>query len=263
MDGCLQRQPTRLFWWSLGYEDNEEMKQVYKTCSSDWTLWTIQRYYRHLKHAADTEIGEIMEHVDVPEKRASPPPAYTPAADSVEKERIQKEMYQQRQKLYEEIAKRRRARNSLNRHSIAGIHPLDSTLQKDDNNHGIALAPPPPPPPAVHPGTTAQIGWHAPDRFLSETPESGSRASSFSSEKMDYDLFRAKGKSKRPSISVSSIEENHAAPSKAMSSRRRNKKKRMKEQTSAEQEPMLSVDHYTEDEETTGLISKVDDDRLT
>ncbi|KAF7727963.1 hypothetical protein EC973_006851 [Apophysomyces ossiformis] len=279
MDGCLQRQPSRLFWWSLGYEENEEMKQIYKTCSSTWgkfalerivswvlvtiisvlALWAVQRYYRQLKRAADTEIGEILGNVDVPDKRASPPPAYTPASYQAEKDTLEKEMYQQRQKLYDEIAKRRRARSSLHRHSIAGIHPLDSTLYRDENSHLTSLAAPPPPPPAVKPGVTPQVGWHAPEKLLSETADSGSRTSSFSSEKMDYDLYRAKGRSKRPSICIASVEENSGEPSKALSARRSNRKK-TKEQTSSEKEPMLPSEQSAEDEETTGLISKSDDD---
>jgi hypothetical protein len=43
MDSCLQRQPTRYFWWSLGFEDNQEMSKIYTTCSSQWNSFAIER----------------------------------------------------------------------------------------------------------------------------------------------------------------------------------------------------------------------------
>ncbi|KAI9030928.1 hypothetical protein CLU79DRAFT_715793 [Phycomyces nitens] len=69
MSSCLQRQPARLFLWSLGYENVPEMVQLHKECDSQWTkfaawrmitwgimtfftvltLLAVQGYYRHLK----------------------------------------------------------------------------------------------------------------------------------------------------------------------------------------------------------------------
>lgn len=43
MDSCLQRQPNRYFWWSLGYEDNEEMKKIYANCSGQWYSFVTER----------------------------------------------------------------------------------------------------------------------------------------------------------------------------------------------------------------------------
>ena len=43
MDSCLQRQPTRFFWWSLGYENSEEMKKIYLECSGQWHSFATER----------------------------------------------------------------------------------------------------------------------------------------------------------------------------------------------------------------------------
>jgi hypothetical protein len=43
MDTCLQRQPHRFFWWSMGYEDSEEMKQIYLACSKQWYNFATER----------------------------------------------------------------------------------------------------------------------------------------------------------------------------------------------------------------------------
>lgn len=36
MNNCLQRHPSRLFWWSLGFEDSEETKQILGGCQATW-----------------------------------------------------------------------------------------------------------------------------------------------------------------------------------------------------------------------------------
>lgn len=43
LDTCLQRQPSRYFWWSMGYEDNQEMEQIYELCSSQWNRFATER----------------------------------------------------------------------------------------------------------------------------------------------------------------------------------------------------------------------------
>jgi hypothetical protein len=43
MNNCLQRHPSRLFWWSLGFEDTKETKQILKGCQATWQSIATER----------------------------------------------------------------------------------------------------------------------------------------------------------------------------------------------------------------------------
>ncbi|KAL0088458.1 hypothetical protein F4703DRAFT_1915552 [Phycomyces blakesleeanus] len=43
MSSCLQRQPARLFMWSLGYDNVPEMVKLHQECDSQWTRFAAWR----------------------------------------------------------------------------------------------------------------------------------------------------------------------------------------------------------------------------
>lgn len=103
-------------------------------------------------------------------------------------------MYQQRQKLFDEIAKRKRARSNLNRKSIAsntsrdsvlGVHPLDLAQDPD-------VYRPPPMPPA----DTSESWNRYNDELLKEDQEAierQKRVDALSTERLEYEMYRTSG----------------------------------------------------------------------
>lgn len=51
MNSCLQRDPSRLFWWSLGYEDTTEMKQIYANCENQWATFATERIVSYVLYS--------------------------------------------------------------------------------------------------------------------------------------------------------------------------------------------------------------------
>jgi hypothetical protein len=51
MNSCLQRDPSRLFWWSLGFEDTSEMKQIYGNCQNQWVTFATERIASYLLYS--------------------------------------------------------------------------------------------------------------------------------------------------------------------------------------------------------------------
>lgn len=51
MNSCLQRDPSRLFWWSLGFEDTQEMKQIYANCQSQWATFATERIVSYVLYS--------------------------------------------------------------------------------------------------------------------------------------------------------------------------------------------------------------------
>ena len=43
INSCLQRHPSRLFWWDLGFDQSAEMKQIYADCTARWHDFTTER----------------------------------------------------------------------------------------------------------------------------------------------------------------------------------------------------------------------------
>lgn len=104
------------------------------------------------------------------------------------------EMYQQRQKIYDAIAKRKRANSNLKRHSLASssnrnsilcVHPLD--LAQDPEVYR-----PPPMPPV---DTEATESWNRyNDGLLKEDQEAIERqkkVNALSTERLEYEMYRA------------------------------------------------------------------------
>lgn len=107
------------------------------------------------------------------------------------------DMYQQRQRLFDEIAKRKKARKSLNRKSIASnpnrnsvlvVHPLD--LSQDPESYT------PPPMPPVEPGRD-ETSWNRYNEEESamredeEAIERQKRLNALSAERMEYEMYRS------------------------------------------------------------------------
>lgn len=51
MNSCLQRDPSRLFWWSLGFDDTKEMKQIYGNCQNQWVTFATERIASYLLYS--------------------------------------------------------------------------------------------------------------------------------------------------------------------------------------------------------------------
>lgn len=185
-----------------------------------------KRDKKHRKHQeAAVEEEAASKHVD-----ESPPPSYS---ETQEQERIQDEMYKQRQKLYAEICKHRetgkkqqkedrnRASSSSSRKSsLPGggggpVHPLDLTTHDPENEYT-----PPSPPPAVRKG----------DPF-----------SSTSAEKTEYNRYRSN--SCEESLLVPAGNQSQERRESAPMSRRRGKPSqrwsRLNPDEEKEMEPML------------------------
>ncbi|KAI8981847.1 hypothetical protein BDF20DRAFT_863583 [Mycotypha africana] len=43
MDTCLQRDPSRFFWWDLGFKENDDMRRVRAACESEWKSFSTER----------------------------------------------------------------------------------------------------------------------------------------------------------------------------------------------------------------------------
>lgn len=43
MNNCIQRQPSRFFWWSENYAENERFKETFDHCYSQWTQFSTER----------------------------------------------------------------------------------------------------------------------------------------------------------------------------------------------------------------------------
>lgn len=107
------------------------------------------------------------------------------------------DMYQQRQRLFDEIAKRKKARKSLNRKSITSnpnrnsvlvVHPLD--LSQDPESYT------PPPMPPVEPGKeeTSWNRYNEEESTLREDEEAierQKRLNALSAERMEYEMYRS------------------------------------------------------------------------
>ncbi|RCH79245.1 hypothetical protein CU098_000206, partial [Rhizopus stolonifer] len=114
-----------------------------------------------------------------------PPPPY-------DKEKMDDEMYQQRQRLYEEINKRKKARKNLNRRSTLSntssepnLHPLD--FPKRESYH-----PPPMPPQEGH------VSWN---RYEGdEALQRQKRFDSHTSERMEYELYKHEPRRRHSSV---------------------------------------------------------------
>lgn len=172
--------------------------------------------------AMDENAGQHYDH--------SPPPSYSEAQ---EQERIQNEMYKQRQKLYAEICKRREAAKKQQQRQekesqtasspqkssaassssgVPAVHPLDLTAQDPENEY----TPPSPPPAAVR------------------------MKDPFSSEKAEYDRYSSSGCEE--SLLVPSGAEDLERRESAMSRRRGKPSKRwsrLNPDEEKEMEPML------------------------
>ncbi|KAI7877320.1 uncharacterized protein EV154DRAFT_406531, partial [Mucor mucedo] len=243
LDSCLQRQPTRLFWWSLGYDDNEEIKKIYMACSTQWIsfaterfvswivysfisflcLYFVVRYQRYITHQRNKAQGVVTGATDgdwsddgddystfVEKKKqdgSTDKVTYYheefPTTKSEDSE-LSANMHQQRQKLFDVIAKRKRARSSLNRRPTIGnpseetvnvVHPLDLAQDLDDYE-------PPPMPPAED---TSESWNRYNDELLKEEQEAlerQKRVDSLSTERLEYEMYRSHGsKSRESSIS--------------------------------------------------------------
>lgn len=131
-------------------------------------------------------------------------------------------MYQQRQKLFDEIAKRKRARKNLNRkslmtnsdrNSVIVVHPLD--LAQDPEVYQ-----PPPMPPAE-----GSESWNRyDDSALKEDQEAldrQKRVDALSTERLEYEMYR-----NEPSSNASSVHELSEAVQKDTSRRKRPKSAR-------------------------------------
>ncbi|KAI8377959.1 uncharacterized protein BYT42DRAFT_546563 [Radiomyces spectabilis] len=161
--------------------------------------------------------------------RTPPPPAYSPTLE--ESKRQEEELYQHRQRLYAEITKSRRAQEAQQRTSIAEtsansegkrvsaatpsspsnpllntVHPLDIA---GPTTHDETYVPPDSIPPPVEAGTS----WYpAPAHAPASTEESaaalrdGRKGSNVSSEKLDYDQYRASVAGGRRSLRPTSLE---------------------------------------------------------
>lgn len=110
-----------------------------------------------------------------------------------EENELSANMYQQRQKLFDEIAKRKRARSSLNRRPTIG-NPTDETI---DVVHPLELAqdmeeyePPPMPPAEDKSGSWNRYN----DDLLREEQEAldrQRRVDSLSTERLEYEMYRS------------------------------------------------------------------------
>ncbi|KAI8087550.1 hypothetical protein BDF21DRAFT_461166 [Thamnidium elegans] len=228
MDSCLQRQPTRYFWWSLGYEETDEMKKIYSACSSQWISFTTERFASWVAYSVVSYIAlyfvikyqrritsqytkaqgvvrgdgdwsdddSYLTH-EKSKKGSTEKITYYheefPTTKPSDRE-LSASMYQQRQKLFDEIAKRKRARSNLNRKSIASntsrdsvlvVHPLDLAQDPD-------VYRPPPMPPA----DTSESWNRYNDELLKEDQEAIERqkkVDALSTERLEYEMYRTSG----------------------------------------------------------------------
>ncbi|CAO0800465.1 unnamed protein product [Mucor circinelloides] len=262
MNSCLQRDPSRLFWWSLGYEDTTEMKQIYANCENQWATFATERivsyvlysiissacvffivsYQRQMIYRDKQAKGIITSHSasgwsddeddDYSEKKKlrgqsityhdasfpSSPNEKSKAAsttstaastpDTETASVLSADMYQQRQRLFDEIAKRKKARKNLNRKSIISnpnrnsvlvVHPLD--LSQDPELYT------PPPMPPVEPGRD-ETSWNRYNeegstiREDEEALERQKRLNALSAERMEYEMYRSDEVSSTASSSI-------------------------------------------------------------
>ncbi|KAG1376066.1 hypothetical protein G6F61_007920 [Rhizopus arrhizus] len=204
MNNCIQRQPYRFFWWSENYAENERFKETFDHCYNQWTQFSTERlvswvvysvasgliltvvilhklrisneYKQARGYIVSNQEGEWLPTEKPTNDSTIPPPPY---GDEISKEMA--DMHQQRQKLYEEIDKRKRARKSLNRRSTISnadvIHPLD--LSKKD-----AYQPPP------MPSKDRRESWNRYEGHSQEDPVRN-RLDSLTSERLDYELYKS------------------------------------------------------------------------
>ncbi|OBZ84998.1 hypothetical protein A0J61_06954 [Choanephora cucurbitarum] len=231
INSCLQRHPSRLFWWDLGFDQSAEMKQIYADCTARWhdftterivswivysvvsfiSLFFIVRYQRRLMSQrrqqydqTDDWSDDDTRYADNDEKarlRSSSITYHEVDFPQQEKPKDQVNsvsvtMHRQRQRLFDEIAKRKRAKkqfirrrsmnnNKANRNSGLVIHPLD--LSQDPE----AYHPPP------MPERTEEESWnryHEAVNTLQEDEEAierQRRLDALSAERMEYEAYRA------------------------------------------------------------------------
>ncbi|KAK4509439.1 uncharacterized protein ATC70_007791 [Mucor velutinosus] len=254
MNSCLQRDPSRLFWWSLGFEDTTEMKQIYANCQSQWATFATERIVSYVLYSILSSVcaffvvsyqrqmierdrqakGVIASHSDsgwsddeddgYSERRKlrghsityhdasfpSSPNEKTKAASTTSPANtapstpdngtasvLSADMYQQRQRLFDEIAKRKKARKNLKRKSITSnptrssvlvVHPLD--LSQDPEAYT------PPPMPSAEPGKE-EPSWNRYNEKEStiredeEAIERQKRLNALSAERMEYEMYRS------------------------------------------------------------------------
>ncbi|GAA5795041.1 hypothetical protein HPULCUR_000392 [Helicostylum pulchrum] len=206
MDSCLQRQPTRFFWWSLGYEETDEMKKIFSACSSQWISFTTERFASWVAYSVVSGIARVDgdwsdddSYITNEKRKKGSTEKVTyyheefPTSKPSDRE-FSASMYQQRQKLFDEIAKRKRARTNLNRKSIASntsrdsvlvVHPLDLAQDPD-------VYRPPPMPPA----DTSESWNRYNDELLKEDQEAierQKRVDALSTERLEYEMYRTSG----------------------------------------------------------------------
>lgn len=147
--------------------------------------------------------GITVQHVTY-HNEASPPAATSPSVDN----ELTANMYQQRQKLFDEIAKRKRARKNINRKSLVSNSGTGSGQQSSNRDstlvvHPLDLAqdpevyqPPPMPPPADVDENWSR--YH--DNLLREDQEAierQKRVDALSTERMEYEMYRSSASSSR------------------------------------------------------------------
>ncbi|KAG0760149.1 hypothetical protein G6F57_008669 [Rhizopus arrhizus] len=226
MNNCMQRQPYRFFWWSENYEENEQFKGIFDKCTHQWSNFSTERLVSwvvytvvsglvlaiviiHKNHiptehqeargyiVGDQE-GEWTSNEKPTNDAALYQEHYPPSYGDEEKEPMDYGMRQQRQKLYDEIEKRQRAKKNFNRKSVISntsssepaavsvVHPLDLT-----KGLGAYQIPP------VPPNERREL-WN---RYEGTSiPEEDYRAlqhqkrfDSHSSERMEYELYKSNG----------------------------------------------------------------------
>ncbi|KAG2202980.1 hypothetical protein INT46_009097 [Mucor plumbeus] len=263
MNSCLQRDPSRLFWWSLGFEDTSEMKQIYGNCQNQWVTFAteriasyllysilssicaffIVRYQRRLTFEHNQAKGIITSNQtsgwsddeedsgtekknlrsqsityhdasfpSSPNEKSKAVIATSETAESAPDDGtssvLSADMYQQRQRLFDEIAKRKKARKSFKRKSITSnpsrssvlvVHPLD--LSQDPESYT-----PPPMPPAEPQKEEASWNRYNEDesaiREDEEALERQKRLNALSAERMEYEMYRSDEVSSTTSSSV-------------------------------------------------------------
>ncbi|KAI9281161.1 hypothetical protein BY458DRAFT_469534 [Sporodiniella umbellata] len=211
MNNCLQRQPYRFFWWSANYTENEQFKQIYDQCFQRWSefsnerliSWVVYSFasvvalalvifhkirtwdeYNAARGYVESNQEEEWSSDKKPAKASS-----TTAPPPYGGETVEENMHQQRQRLYNEIDKRNRARNNLNRRStlsssssthnerpLSVIHPLDFHKESE-----VELSSP------HHPEPT----WQRPGEEEGGPAVRQKRFDSHTSERMEYELYKS------------------------------------------------------------------------
>ncbi|KAI8876986.1 hypothetical protein K501DRAFT_278894 [Backusella circina FSU 941] len=241
MNTCLQRQKSRFFWWSSSEDITDPvMEQVLEVCTAQWNSFAIEKVvswavyslvsllcfcviwkYHHRFNSEYLLARSLVE-----------PPNPCKGDEMTEKQLLEQsliagssapnsfasDMYQQRQKLYDEISKRRRARKNINRRSVyigsvpasnrlSTIHPLDfsqteqiaepaPTLAGSDKFHSVYME-------KDDPATWYPENDPTPQK--EKDVEREKRLEAFSTERMEYEMYRSDQESRKGSVSSGSL----------------------------------------------------------